>query len=71
METIKPRTDFFPAPEISHHYNFLNPGTMANLRCKKKGPRFYKRGHLVLYRFSDIDAWLASQPVLTHDSMPE
>lgn len=71
METTKPQTDFFPAPEINHHYKFLKPGSMANLRSQKKGPRFYKRGHLVLYRFSDVDAWLASRPVLTADSLPE
>jgi hypothetical protein len=71
MEKTKTLTDFFLAQKINYYYEFLNPGTMANLRWKRQGPRFYKRGHLVLYRFSDIDDWLSSQPVFTRDSMPD
>jgi hypothetical protein len=33
-------------------------GTFANWRCLGKGPRYIKAGGRVLYRLSDLDAWL-------------
>jgi len=45
----------------------LNPGTMANLRHARKGPKFYKAGKKVIYFVEDIEAWLRQNPVLTID----
>ena len=43
-------------------------GTLANLRCKRRGPRFFKvQGGKVIYRVADIEAWLFANPVLTID----
>lgn len=42
-------------------------GTAANLRCAKKGPRFFKLGKKVLYRVEDVEQWLAEHVVLTID----
>ncbi len=40
-------------------------GTLANLRSKKQGPKFFKVGKKVVYRPEDIEAWLFRNPVLT------
>jgi hypothetical protein len=48
----------------------LNEGTLANLRSKKQGPKFYKIGRRVLYRPSEVESWLTANPVLTTDSLP-
>jgi len=45
----------------------LNPGTLANMRFHKIGPRYYKLGKKVLYRVEDIESWLARNVVLTHN----
>jgi len=42
-------------------------GTLANLRSKREGPRFFKRGRRVVYFFSDVENWLRQSPVLTKD----
>jgi len=44
-------------------------GTLANLRCQKRGPKFFKVGRKVAYRPEDIEAFLFKNPVLTRDSM--
>ena len=41
---------------------------LANLRCSRRGPTFYKCSRKVLYRESDILNWLFAKPVLTIDS---
>lgn len=56
-----PRTLVQERPEVG------TEGSLANLRSKKKGPRYYKNGRKVLYRGSDIDAWLLENPVQTVD----
>ena len=53
--------------EASQVYGF-SEGTLANLRCRKQGPRFYKVGRKVLYLVSDFEAWVCQNPVLTADS---
>jgi len=68
--TINP-TDFLSVSQIKSEYSFLNPGTLANMRCRKVGPKYYKLNKKVLYKRSDLDAWCGSEPVLTRDSMPE
>ncbi len=44
-------------------------GTLANLRCQKRGPKFYKLSRKIIYRPEDIEAFLFSNPVLTVDSV--
>ncbi|MGV8081078.1 MAG: helix-turn-helix transcriptional regulator [Syntrophales bacterium] len=45
----------------------LEPGTLANLRCKKRGPKFFKIGRKCLYMRADVEAWIRRHPVLTAD----
>jgi hypothetical protein len=49
----------------------IPPGTLANLRWAKKGPRYYKRpgGRGVFYLMADVLEWITSQPVQTMDSV--
>ena len=42
--------------------NGLNVNTLRTLRSRGGGPRFLKVGRRVLYRFEDVDAWLAECP---------
>lgn len=42
---------------------------LANLRSKRRGPKFYKVGKKIVYRRMDIEAYLFSNPVLTMDSL--
>jgi len=44
-------------------------GTLANLRCQKRGPKFFKINRKVVYRPEDIEAFLFQNPVLTIDSV--
>jgi len=44
-------------------------GTLANMRCQKRGIPFYKVGKKVLYRPTDIENYLFQNPVLTIDSV--
>jgi hypothetical protein len=46
-------------------------GTLANLRCQKRGIRFFKMGRKVIYRPQDIEAFLFRTPVLTLDQQDE
>ena len=43
-------------------------GSLANMRCKKRGPKFFRCGRKILYRPEDIEAFLFQNPVLTIDS---
>ncbi|MEA3428283.1 MAG: helix-turn-helix domain-containing protein [Thermodesulfobacteriota bacterium] len=45
------------------------PGTLANMRFQKKGPRFFKVGRKVLYKPQDIENWLFRNSVSTSDSV--
>lgn len=47
------------AAEYSRHAE----STLEKLRCSGGGPRFCKRGRKILYRVSDIDAWLSETMV--------
>jgi hypothetical protein len=53
--------------EVSQIFG-IPAGTLANLRSKKEGPRFFKRGRRVVYFFADVESWLRQNPVLTRDS---
>ncbi|MGW0035734.1 helix-turn-helix transcriptional regulator [Gordonia sp. NPDC003376] len=39
------------------------PGTLATYRYLNKGPKYYKIGRRVVYRRSDLDAWLEAHAV--------
>ena len=43
-------------------------GHLANMRCKRRGPKFYKCGKKVVYKVEDIERYLFKNPVLTIDS---
>ena len=41
--------------------------TLAKWRHERRGPAFYKIGTKVVYRGSDLNAWLEAQRVPTRD----
>ena len=49
----------------------LSEGTLANLRCKKLGPMYYRvpGGRKIVYFLSDIEDWIRKNPVATLDSL--
>ena len=48
----------------------LSEGTLANWRCKRIGPRFYRLGgRKIGYFKEDLEAWARREPVLTRDSV--
>jgi hypothetical protein len=49
----------------------ISPGTLGNWRSARKGPRFFKVGHKILYKVEDLETFFTSAPVLTLDSLPE
>ena len=49
----------------------VSPGTLGNWRSAKRGPKFFKVGHKVLYQLDDLENFFTSTPVLTTDSLPE
>ena len=49
-------------PEVAQ-YSRHAESTLEKLRTYGGGPRFCKRGRKVLYRLSEIDAWLAEAMV--------
>jgi Helix-turn-helix domain len=54
-------------PEQAAKLYGLNPGSLANLRSRKTGPTYYKRGKKVLYKVEDLERWLFEEPVMTID----
>jgi len=56
--------------EIAEQYG-LSKGTLANLRNKREGARYFKCGRKVLYRVDDFERWLYRNPVQTIDSHRE
>lgn len=42
-------------------------GTLAQLRHRRQGPRFYKIGKKVLYFIDDLESWTRQQPVETNN----
>jgi len=48
----------------------ISEGTLANYRCKRIGPRFYRLGgRKIAYFQKDLDEWAKREPVLTRDSV--
>jgi hypothetical protein len=52
-------------------------GTLANMRCQKRGPKYSPLGatagkrRRVLYFVDDLESWIKQSQVLTMDSLPE
>ncbi len=44
-------------------------GSLANMRCQKRGPKFYKLSRKILYRPEDVEAFLFQNPIQTVDSI--
>lgn len=65
MRDIKSRA--LTPREAEQCYGF-SPGTLANLRCKKRGPKFFKVGRKVLYFIEDFEKWLRQHPIMTNGS---
>lgn len=65
---IKPQSKkFLNGSEMELVYS-LNKGTLANMRSKKIGPKYYKVGGLVLYKAEDVEAWIEDHKILTTES---
>jgi len=48
----------------------ISEGTLANWRCRKIGPRFYRLGgRKIAYFRDDLDQWAKANPVQTIDSI--
>ena len=56
-------------PQMAAKIYGLDVGTLANDRCRKRGPRYFRCGRRVFYRVEDLEAWLFRNPVLTIDSI--
>ena len=56
--------------QFSKEYG-LPEGSLANMRWRKIGPRYYKLNKKIIYRRADIEAWLFSNPVLTINALKE
>ena len=54
--------------EVSFMYGF-SEGSLANMRCKRIGPKYFKVGRKVIYFQADLDAWARACPVQTIDSV--
>lgn len=67
MNTVK--AEYLSVKQVIEKYNFLSAGTLANMRCRKEGPKYYKLNKKVLYKDSELQNWFEQEPVLTKDSM--
>lgn len=70
LENTKPLPKITASPEEICSMFGLNPGSLANMRSKRQGPKFYKIGRKVLYRPAEVERWITETPVLTTDSLP-
>lgn len=70
MKVINAKKKAVTPSEAAEIYG-LNEGTLANLRCHRQGPKYFKvgKGRKVIYFIEDLEAWLREQPVLTRDSI--
>ena len=44
-------------------------GTLANLRCRREGPVFFKVGSRCYYKVAGFEEWFFSKRVLTKDAV--
>jgi len=65
VDERKKRFEYFRPPAASQ-YTGLSESTLAKLRMRSKrasGPKFAKMNGCVIYRRSDLDAWIESHTV--------
>jgi hypothetical protein len=69
MEKVVPKKML--SPNQAGEMFSVSPGTLANWRSLKKGPRFYKVNRKILYKLEDLEDFFTSNPILTDASLPE
>lgn len=57
------------SPAQVEQFFSIPSGTLANLRWRKEGPKFFKRSRKVIYKTVDVENWLFANPVQTIDSV--
>ena len=57
--------------EAAAAYLGCRPQTLADWRCKKIGPRWYKVGRLVKYAQAELDAYLVLRAQQTYNPLPK
>jgi hypothetical protein len=55
-------TSFLTAKQIQKNYN-LHARTLANWRIKNFGPPYYRAGRKILYKNTEVEAWLKKRRV--------
>ena len=63
-------TDNWMNTEDAQAYTKFAASTLEKYRTYGGGPPFAKRGRKVLYRRSDVDAWLAETVVASTSELP-
>jgi len=58
----------FTPSDVAYMFQ-MSEGTLANMRCRRTGPRFYKVGRKVLYFKPDLEIWSKANPIQTIDSV--
>jgi hypothetical protein len=49
----------------------LSRGVLANLRCKRVGPPYFKVGRRIFYKPGPFEKWFFGTPVLTKDALDQ
>ncbi len=58
---------FLTTEEVATGYG-LSAGHLANLRCKKLGPKYFRVSpRKILYSVADVENWVKSSPVFTRE----
>lgn len=65
MEILK-RKEYLTEEEAAKLYS-LSAATLRTDRCRGRGPRFVKKGRKVLYKKSEVDAYLERRLVTVDD----
>ena len=60
---------FSGTPEDVEKIFGLNAGTLKNLRCQRKGPKYRKIGRKVIYVYNDVREWMDRYIVQTTESI--
>ena len=68
MKKIKEETRLYITPKQAAAMYGFSFGYLANLRSKRQGPAFYKRGRKILYKVSDFEAWITVNRIKTIES---
>ncbi len=69
MEILK-RKEYLTEEEAAKLYS-LPAATLRTDRCRGRGPRFVKKGRKVLYKKSELDAYLERRLVTVDDRAEE